>query len=113
VAKLEEQGLLRRLTDEADGRVCRVEVTEAGRTLHGRVRSERTGVLSYELDRLASDDRAALLAALPALEQLAERLVQRPAAARQESARRESSRRDSDAPESVAPESVAPQSTIR
>ncbi|MGC9962642.1 MAG: MarR family transcriptional regulator [Acidimicrobiales bacterium] len=123
VARLEEQGLLRRLTDEADGRVCRVEVTAAGRTLHGRVRSERTDVLSAELDRLAPDDRAALLAALPALEQLADRLVQRPAAARQESARqesarRESSRRDSDPPESDppasnAPESNEPESTIR
>ena len=67
VAKLEEQGLLRRLTDEADGRVCRVEVTEAGRALHSRVRSERTDVLSHELDQLSGEDRAALLAALPAL----------------------------------------------
>ncbi|HXY45841.1 MAG TPA: MarR family transcriptional regulator [Acidimicrobiales bacterium] len=79
VAKLEELGLLRRLPDARDGRVCRVEVTEAGTALHDRVRSERTDVLSSELDRLPAADRAAVLAALPALEQLAERLLERPA----------------------------------
>jgi DNA-binding MarR family transcriptional regulator len=77
-AKLEDQGLVRRLSDETDGRVCRVEVTEAGRTLHDRVRSERTDLLSSELDILSSADRHAVISALPALERLAERLLERP-----------------------------------
>jgi len=42
------------------------------------VRNERTDVLSHELDALSADERAALLAALSALERLAERLLQRP-----------------------------------
>jgi DNA-binding MarR family transcriptional regulator len=78
VAKLEERDLLTRLADETDGRVCRVEVTAAGRDLRDRVRNERTDVLSHELDALSADERAALLAALSALERLAERLLQRP-----------------------------------
>lgn len=84
VAKLEKQVLLRRLADETDGRVCRVEVTEAGARLGARVRSERTDVLSHELDLLADEDRAAVTAALPALERLAERLLQRPVVRAQE-----------------------------
>jgi len=81
VAKLEDGGLLRRLADASDGRVCRVEVTDEGDALRHRVRGERTDVLSHELDRLAPAEQAAVLAALPALEQLAERLLQRPAMA--------------------------------
>jgi DNA-binding MarR family transcriptional regulator len=77
VAKLEDQGLLRRLPDASDGRVCRVEVTEQGSRLHHRVRNERTDVLSHELDLLDADDRRAVLAALPALERLAEALLER------------------------------------
>jgi DNA-binding MarR family transcriptional regulator len=81
VARLEDQGLLQRLSDETDGRVCRVEVTGAGRRLHDRVRSERTDLLSSELDLLSKADRRAVTAALPALEQLAERLLERPSPA--------------------------------
>jgi DNA-binding MarR family transcriptional regulator len=81
VAKLEDQGFVRRLSDDADGRVCRVEVSEAGRRLHDRVRSERTDVLSSELDLLSTPDRHAVMAALPALELLAERLLERPSPA--------------------------------
>jgi hypothetical protein len=59
--------------------VCRVEVTEQGSRLHHRVRNERTDVLSHELDLLDADDRRAVLAALPALERLAEALLERAA----------------------------------
>jgi DNA-binding MarR family transcriptional regulator len=76
VAKLEEQGLLRRLADESDGRVCRVEVTTQGRRLHERIRTERTDVLSHQLDRLEPHQRRAVEAALPVLEALAERLLE-------------------------------------
>jgi DNA-binding MarR family transcriptional regulator len=88
VAKLEEQGLLSRLGDASDGRVCRVEVTPAGDELHDRVRSERTDVLSNELDRMPESDREAISAALPALEQLAERLLERPAVSVQQASTR-------------------------
>jgi DNA-binding MarR family transcriptional regulator len=81
VAKLEDNGLVQRLSDETDGRVCRVEVSAAGRELHDRVRSERTDVLSSELDLLSKPDRHAVMAALPALERLAERLLERPSTA--------------------------------
>jgi DNA-binding MarR family transcriptional regulator len=76
-AKLEDKGLVRRLSDKTDGRVCRVEVTGAGRRLHDRVRSERTDVLSNELEQLPHADRLAVMAALPAFERLAERLLER------------------------------------
>jgi DNA-binding MarR family transcriptional regulator len=94
VARVEDQGLVHRLADLSDGRVCRVEVTEAGRQLHDRVRSERTDVLSSELDLLSPPDRQAVIAALPALEQLAERLLER------------------SSPASVAPTSAAPGSAV-
>ena len=81
VAKLEEQGLLRRLTDEADGRVCRVEVTEAGRALHSRVRSERTDVLSHELDLLSARTGRRSWPPFQPSSSLAERVMQRPAPA--------------------------------
>lgn len=77
IAKLEDQRLLKRLGDESDRRVCRVQVTAAGARLHARVRSERNDVLSRQLQRLSAEERAALLEALPALELLAERLLER------------------------------------
>lgn len=76
VAKLEEQALLRRLADESDGRVCLVEVTAGGRKLHERIRSERTDVLSRQLERLEPHERSAVEAALPVLEALAEHLLE-------------------------------------
>jgi len=77
VAKLEELGLLERLGDEADRRVSLVRVTPVGSALHERVRSERTDVLSTELSSLPPAARRSLSNALPALELLAERLLER------------------------------------
>ena len=45
VGKLEEAGLVVREQDEDDRRVAHVAVTEKGRELHARIRSERTDVL--------------------------------------------------------------------
>ncbi|HKH89083.1 MAG TPA: MarR family winged helix-turn-helix transcriptional regulator [Acidimicrobiales bacterium] len=75
VAKLEELALLRRLGDDSDRRVARAEVTSAGRELHARIRSERTDLLSRQLELLGERDRRAVAAAIPALEALAERLL--------------------------------------
>ena len=65
VAKLEDAGLLRRRPDPADGRAVLVEATEVGRTEQRRLRAERTELLT------------ARLAALPALESLADELAPR------------------------------------
>lgn len=77
VAKLEDLGLLRRLGDATDGRVCKVELTTTGRRLHERVRRERRARLSRELDGLPDKDRTAVEAAVTALERLAEQLLER------------------------------------
>lgn len=74
VGKLEDGGLLSRRPDPADGRAARVEVTPAGDDLHRRQRAERTALLTARLARMP--DAAALLAALPALESLADELAE-------------------------------------
>jgi hypothetical protein len=45
--------------------------------LFERIRSERTDQLSVELEALRPEERGALLAALPALERLADQLKRR------------------------------------
>lgn len=75
IPKLEEAALIRRLTDAADRRVCRVEATGKGRRLLERVRTERNDALSRRLEELGPEERAALGAALPVLEELAERML--------------------------------------
>ena len=75
--KLEVPALIRRQPHPVDKRAALLEVTPAGRRLFERIRSERTDQLSVELDALGPEERAALLAALPALEQLADQLKRR------------------------------------
>jgi len=74
VGKLEASGLLRRIPDPDDGRAARVELTEAGTELDRRQRAERTALLTDRLGALPEPRVAELLAALPALETLAEQL---------------------------------------
>ena len=76
IPKLEEAGLIRRLFDSADRRVCRVEATQKGHRLLERIRSERNDALSSKLEALDAAERAALAAALPVLEELAEQLIE-------------------------------------
>ena len=71
VAKLEELGLVARTVDEADRRVARVSLTAAAESLLAEVRIRRNEVLASRLAALDADERAALEAALPALERLA------------------------------------------
>jgi DNA-binding MarR family transcriptional regulator len=73
-ARLAELQLISRQADAHDRRAARVEATQAGKALHERIRAERTASLGAHLDELSEDDAAALLAALPALEALAEGL---------------------------------------
>jgi DNA-binding MarR family transcriptional regulator len=74
VGNLEQAGLLVRQQHPHDRRAALVDVTPAGLRLYRRIRAERTDVLAAQLRDLGDDDRAALLAALPALERIAERL---------------------------------------
>jgi DNA-binding MarR family transcriptional regulator len=73
-ARLAELELISRHVDATDRRATRVEATPAGQALHERIRAERTASLAAHLDELSDDDVAALLAALPALEALAQSL---------------------------------------
>lgn len=72
VKVLDERGLIRRLPDPSDMRAARVEVTPAGARVHERVREQRTQVLSEWLERLPTETAELLLAAVPAMEELAE-----------------------------------------
>lgn len=77
VGKLEEQGLLLRRPDPADGRAALVEVTEAGAAEQQRLRAERSELLTARLAALPGVRAAELLTALPALEALADELAPR------------------------------------
>ncbi len=71
VARLQETGLVDRAADPADGRVVQVRITDEGRAmLAGRraVRAQRIAVL---LARLSPAEQAALTAALPVIDVLA------------------------------------------
>jgi DNA-binding MarR family transcriptional regulator len=72
VKVLDERGLIRRLPDPSDMRAARVEVTPEGARLHEQVREQRTHVLSEWLERLPAETAEQLLAAVPAMEALAE-----------------------------------------
>jgi len=79
VGKLDDAGYLERLTDPADRRAARVQVTEVGMDLHLRIRAERTRLLAERLEALPTEQRNALLAAAPALEALLEVVGSTPA----------------------------------
>ena len=70
VEKLEARGFVRRSSDAADKRICRVSATAAGRRQLDVTRSRRTEWLAARLDDLTSDERARLDAAIDVLEKL-------------------------------------------
>jgi DNA-binding MarR family transcriptional regulator len=70
LAGLDERGLIVRTPDPGDARSVRVSLSEQGRTVLEDVRSRRTALLDARLARLTDQQRAALVAALPALEAL-------------------------------------------
>lgn len=70
VGRLEREGLVRRTASADDRRCVLVEATEAGIDLLERRRAERAQTLQRMIDRLDPQDRAAVVAALPALARL-------------------------------------------
>ncbi|HEX8007181.1 MAG TPA: MarR family transcriptional regulator [Trebonia sp.] len=71
IARLQESGLVRREPDPADGRVVQVSITAEGKALIARRRERRARHLAVLLTQLDPEHRAALAAALPALDALA------------------------------------------
>jgi DNA-binding MarR family transcriptional regulator len=69
---LAERGLVTRESDPTDARSVRVSLSPAGIEALSRIRSERTALLGARLARLSDEQRAALVAGLPALEALVE-----------------------------------------
>jgi DNA-binding MarR family transcriptional regulator len=67
VTRLQESGLAERMPDPDDGRVVRVQITDAGLTELRRRRAFRTERLGALFDRLTEDEQTALVAALPAM----------------------------------------------
>jgi DNA-binding MarR family transcriptional regulator len=70
VARLEEDGLLTRVADAADRRGFVVELTESGRRALHEANVREDAYLGAQLAMLAESDRAAIMAAIPALERL-------------------------------------------
>jgi DNA-binding MarR family transcriptional regulator len=72
VGRLEQRGLVRRLTDPDDRRVARVEITAEGRRLLEQSRSRKTAYLEQRLATLTADERTTLERAAEILERLLE-----------------------------------------
>lgn len=75
--RLTELGLIERSADPEDRRAALVAGTAAGRRMRKRIHGERTKALQAPIAELSERQRDALEAALPVLEQLAERLAER------------------------------------
>jgi DNA-binding MarR family transcriptional regulator len=75
LAALEEQGLVEKHRDPADGRRVILSLTASGRELTERRRSARAEQLARALEAgFTPDERRELLAAIPLLERLAEQI---------------------------------------
>ncbi|MEM7339254.1 MAG: MarR family transcriptional regulator [Actinomycetota bacterium] len=72
VTKLEERGLVSRTVDADDRRISYVTITETGHEQLQETRARRRRWLQARLDALAPADAATILAAVDALERLAE-----------------------------------------
>lgn len=75
VGKLDDLGLISRRQNPQDLRSALVEITDAGSQASERVRGERSKVLSTCFEQLSTADQEAVVTALPALEALAEQLI--------------------------------------
>jgi DNA-binding MarR family transcriptional regulator len=77
ISDLVDAGLVARTSDDGDRRAAWVKTTPAGRKLAERMRRERTMAINQALEGLPETDRRLIERALPALESLAEQLVDR------------------------------------
>jgi DNA-binding MarR family transcriptional regulator len=74
IGKLDSFGLIERLRDPDDFRAARVEATPEGRRRYESISAQRSAVISECVDGLPAEQEVALIAALPAFENLAEEL---------------------------------------
>ncbi|WP_262505184.1 MFS transporter [Streptomyces sp. TRM68367] len=74
LAGLQQRGLVSRTTEAADARQALVTITDAGRAVLDKRRSESVHRLTRALDEFTPQERRVLLDALPLLDRLAERL---------------------------------------
>jgi DNA-binding MarR family transcriptional regulator len=72
VTVLEEAGLVARRPDPSDARASTIAITDLGHQTMDQLRDEGTALLAQSLLLLSPEQRAALAAALPSLELLAE-----------------------------------------
>jgi DNA-binding MarR family transcriptional regulator len=68
VSALENDGLVTRETDPADGRLTRIRATPRGRTLLLQGRARRVAVLTNEVRALSTEDRDRLVRAVATVE---------------------------------------------
>jgi DNA-binding MarR family transcriptional regulator len=72
VTALEDSGYVQRTADPSDARASTLAITAHGREAIDRIRTENTLMLTASLELLTPEQRLALAAALPVLEQLAD-----------------------------------------
>ncbi|CAN5524764.1 MarR family transcriptional regulator [soil metagenome] len=72
VASLVDEGLVERVADPDDRRVCRAVLTPAGRRDVARMRSQRDAWLATRLTTLSPDDQDRIAQLVPILEALAD-----------------------------------------
>jgi DNA-binding MarR family transcriptional regulator len=72
IGKLHSMGLIDRVRDPADLRSVTVVSSAAGRRVDKQIKARRATAISQWLELLGAEQAAALTAALPALEELAE-----------------------------------------
>lgn len=71
VTRLRGAGLVEQVADPTDGRAVQLSITQAGQQVLADRRAERAAHVADLLKQLSRTDRAAILAAAPALENLA------------------------------------------
>lgn len=70
INRLETAGQAERVADPSDGRATLVRITQAGRAVLARRHADRAAALLRYLNLLDADERAALVAAVPAVAHL-------------------------------------------
>jgi DNA-binding MarR family transcriptional regulator len=70
VRRLEDAGLVSRITDPADARAVLISITPDGVAMLARVRSERGAAIDPYLERLESADRQTLVDAVRVMHSL-------------------------------------------